>query len=213
MIEKLTRRAVVLGLLVLVASAGCQNTWWQQRQTRKTVRSMKQTYEYMGTAAQELQATNAALDRLPSTPDLNAWMKEYNKSVADLQKAAANARTHWLDMKENSADYIAQWDEEMAETKNPEIKETMEQRQERVKASFDRMTNIAVEVRDSYQPYVQDLVDIQKALTADLTPNAVKALEPSIAKAKKNGEVVLQKLDALGQELNKLTGGMSPKRT
>jgi molecular chaperone GrpE (heat shock protein) len=197
---------LTLGLL-----GGCNNIF-PAKETRKTVRSMKETYEYLGKAAEELQATNSALDRLATTPDLAGWYKEYTGSVKKLQAAAADARERWLHMKDNSESYIARWDAEVAEAKTPQVQETMEQRRARVSASFQKVTDIAVEVRDSYQPYVQGLQDIEKALKMDLTAGGVKALEPTIAKTKADGAVVLQKLDALGIELDKLTGRMAPKQ-
>jgi hypothetical protein len=99
-----------------------------------------------------------------TTPDLSAWYKEYTTSVKKLQAGAADARERWMDMKDNTQAYIAKWDTEIADAKNPQVQETMEQRRQRVADSFQKMTDISVQVRDSYQPYVQDLQDIEKAL-------------------------------------------------
>jgi DNA repair exonuclease SbcCD ATPase subunit len=196
-------------MLALLLAGGCNNLF-PAKETKKAVRSMKETYEYLEKAAGELQATNSALDRLPTTQDLPAWYAEYTRSVDNLQNAATDAREHWQNMKANSEKYIAKWDQEIAEAKNPQIQESMEQRRQRVSAGYQKVTDIAMQVRVAYQPYVQDLADIKRALKMDLTAGGVKNLEPSIAKAKSDGAVVLQRLDELGKELDKLTGRMTP---
>jgi hypothetical protein len=213
MMGMFTRRAATVGLVLMLSLAGGCNNMFPAKETKKAVRSMKETYEYLGRAAEELQGVNSALDRLPTTPDLSAWYKEYTTSEAKLQAAAQDARQRWLDMKDNTQDYIARWDKEIAEANTtPQVQETMEQRRQRVADSFQKMTDISLQVRDSYQPYVKDLGDIEKALKMDLTQGGVKALEPIIAKTKNDGAVVLERLDALGKELDKLTGRMAPKQ-
>jgi hypothetical protein len=50
----------MVGLMVMLSLAGGCNNMFPARETKKTVRSMKETYDYLGKAAEELQATNSA---------------------------------------------------------------------------------------------------------------------------------------------------------
>lgn len=213
MTQVMTQQLRMLGIVAVVAVlAGCSNMM-PAKDGSKVVRSMEETHKYLGTAAEELQATNAALDRAGTATDLKAWYAEYSKSVAKLQKGAEHARDHWYSMKANNQAYVDAWEKEIGETSNPEIKETMEQRRQRVTERFESVRQIAEKVRDSYQPYVKDLQDIETALKVDLTAGGVKALEPSISKAKADGDVVMKNLDELGIALDKMSGRMSPKKS
>jgi len=201
--------SMTLGLCLLALVTGCKNQG-QAKESKAVVSSMKETHEYLAKAANELEGTRALLDRLSSETDLKAWKAEYDKTVDKMQKAAAKARDQWLDMKHNGTAYIERWDQEIAETQSPTVKEGMEARRQRIGAAMDGLITSAQDLRDSYQPYVADLKDLQTALAIDLTPGGVRSQSAAIEKAKADGEVVAKKLDAVGQQLDKLAGRMSP---
>lgn len=206
------QRALAVALCLLTAGifAGCQDKA-PVKESRKAVSSMKETYDYLGRAMNELEGVRSLLDRLPTTNDLPGWYKDYTSRVAEMAEAGNRARDRWQDMKARGQEYIAKWEQEAAAVQDPQVKETMEQRKQRVTAGYESAIAIAQELRDSYQPYYAELQALQKALKVDLTPANVKALGPSIEKAKANGATVAAKLDALGKELDKLSGRMSAK--
>jgi hypothetical protein len=93
---------------------------------------------------------------------------------------------------------------------DPQLKQGLQSRRAAVAAQYDAIQSAAQAVRDSYQPFIRDCDEIQKALAIDLTPSGVNAVKPSINRAKSDGERLGQKLDMLGQELDKVIGTMTP---
>jgi hypothetical protein len=201
---------VTMGLCALVFfSTGC-NSDKPAKESVSTVSSMRDTHAAIGKAMVQIQGANASLQRVSTTDDLNAWLKEYSGIVTKMQTDGEAAKARWFDMKEHQNEYIELWAKEADKTQNPAVQQTMDQRRQSISSDFEKLRGMAQDVRDAYQPYLQDLQSIQKAMTLDLTPAGVKALQPSIDQAKSDGDTVVHKLDALGIELDKLAGNMSP---
>ena len=198
-------------LALLMCGVGCNNMnmpW--SGNSSSTVHSMQHVHEELAKASVQLNRTNALLDQLGQGNDLQANFKNYTDAVHDLQKAADGAKARGAQMREKRDAYLAAWQKEAETIQNPEVKEGVEARQQRIRDNFSHITELADQARDAYGPYLQDLRDVEAALKKDLTPAGVKAIAPGIAKAKADGEILAKRLDALGVEVNKVQGRITP---
>jgi len=204
---------LTLVLALLMCGVGCNNTnmnmpW--SGNSSATVHSMEKVHDDLAKASVQLNRTNALLDQLGQEKDLQSNFKNYTDAVHDLQKAADAAKARGAQMREKRDAYLAAWQKEAETIKNPEVKEGVEARQQRIRDSFSHITELADEVRAAYGPYLQDVQDVEAALKKDLTPAGVQAIQPGITKAKADGEVLSKKLDALGVEIDKVQGRITP---
>lgn len=204
-------RQCVVGLICLFISfgLGCSSSG-RASESEKAVSSMKDTRAQLANAKTEVNDAMASLDALASGSNLQKSFSAYDKDVTNVKAAGDKARARWQSMQENGKAYIARWQTEAAQIQNPEIKSSMEQRRQRVADNYEKIKTTAQATKDAYQPFLQQLQSIQKALSLDLSQAGASALQPEMAKAKTQGQTLNQKIDALISQLDEIMGGMSP---
>lgn len=207
-----SRNAAMAGLIVVaMVVGGCANLPFGVPSTQAS-KSLKDMHDdYIAPAMNELESTRSLLDRVATTQDLPAWLKEYDLAVLKMQFAAGRAKDRWEHLTKNGDKYIERWDKEIAEMKTSEVKESVEARRARVVTAFEKIKGEAGQARDAYQPYLASLQDIQKALKVDLTAGGVTALKPALDKAKSQGADVTKQVDELGIEIDRLAGRLAAK--
>ena len=199
--------AVGAGSLVVTAP-GCGSSGGKSESSAKAVNSLTATRNEIAKAKTQVQQANTALDNLQAGGDLNKSFSNYTKEVGDIKAAGDRAKGRAKDLQERQKQYIAAWQKETQDVSSPELRASAEARRAKVRESFDKISGAAAGARDAYQPYLKGLQDIQTALKADLTPAGVDAAKPAIMKTKADGEVLMQRLDALVAELDAVGAGM-----
>jgi len=205
-IQRLATFALCLAASVAI---GCSSSG-RASESEQTIDSMKGLEAKLDQAKSEVNESMAALDGLSAGGDLQKSFSTYNKEVAQLEAAGKGAASRGQSMREKREAYIAKWDAEVEQMQNADVKASMQQRKKAVVENFDKLKASAEEVKGAYGPYLNDLKEIQKALSLDLSTGGVQALQPSIAKAKQNGQLLNQKIDAFGAQLKDVMAGSSP---
>jgi hypothetical protein len=172
------------------------------------VHTMQDVYEDLGDGTKEVQRAVAYLDQLEKGGDIKTTLTGYSDAVAELKDAAEDSEKRGVEFRIEREEYLARWDAELAAIPNRDIKETAEQRQQRVREGYAKITVLADEVRQAYAPFVQKLESIKTAMSFDATRAGVDAIRPQIKSAKQDGEILTKKLDALGHEINAMMGRM-----
>ena len=209
------RSSALLGFVAALVScalvAGCssKDSGGRTDESKQAVGSIHATRQELVKAKQEIQQANAALDKLTAGGNLQQSFTQFTKEVAEVNAGGKRARARAQDMRERGRQYVTNWEKEMDQISNPELKAGAQQRRASVKQNYDSITAAAQTARDAYDPYLRDLQDIQRALANDLTPAGVDAAKPAIDKAKANGETLQQRLDALIARLDEVGGSMS----
>ena len=211
MSKRLTGLRVGAALLGCVIAAGCSSDEGGGRsaESTKAVTSMQGTRQELAKAKQEVQQANASLDSLAAGGNVSQSYSQFTKQVNELKASGERARARARDMRERGRQYVANWEKETEQITSPELKAGAEQRRARVKQNYDQIMATATSVRDSYEPYLRDLQDIQRALANDLTPAGIDSARPAMEKAKANGETLQQRLDTLITQLDEVGGSMS----
>ena len=128
--------------------------------------------------------------------------------ATDRQKKIAERRA--VAMRQNSAAYQKQWEEEASAINNPELKTSAEQRVTHVRQRYDTIRNIAMDCRKQYAILYTDLLDINRYLENDLNAPALEKAKPTITTARRDGDVLNSRLSDLVAEMNQLTAEMNP---
>src|SRR5436190_14080311 len=155
---------------------GCSSSG-RASESEKAVSSMKDTRAQLANAKTEVNDVMKSLDALSSGSNLQKAFSTYNADVANVKAAGDKAGARWKSMQDNGKAYIARWQKEAAEIQNPEIKSSMEQRRQRVADNYEKIKGNAQATKDAYQPFLQQLQSIQKALSLDLSQEGAKALQ------------------------------------
>ena len=140
----------------------------------------------------------------------------YTKSVANLESTAAKVTKRSKDMQEQGKAYFAQWEKQLAEVSNPEIKKLAAERKAKLQETFASIKTAAEPLKAQYAPWMADLKDLQKYLSNDLTIAGVDAAKGVFAKTRAHGAEVQKSMDTLVAELNTvaatLTAAVEPKK-
>jgi hypothetical protein len=209
-------KSIILNLLTLTAVAaftGCGTTSGY-KQADKTGEGIADFREAIVNGQKAIDDTMKSLDQVAvsATSDPRKAFEQYSKSVATLESAADKARKCSQDVKEQGKEYFAQWQKQLADVKNPDIRALADQRKAKLQESFDSIKKIAEPLKAQFDPWMSDLKDLQKYLANDLTIAGVDAAKPLFSKTQAEGRDVQKSMDALVAELNTVAATITPAK-
>jgi chromosome segregation ATPase len=203
-------------LCAIVLVAGCETTGQhaQAKKATRAVTSMEKTRSELVKADQQVDEAMVALDRLTSTsvalPDA---YKVYTAQVSEASKQSQEAQQRADRMREDWRDYITAWETEVDTVSTPELQASATERREKVRENYDRLRDAARATDAAYQPFLNQLRDIQATLSLDLTPAGIEAAKPAIDAARQSAQNLKQQIGAFVQEIDQVaaaTTGRAP---
>ena len=161
-----------------------------------------------------VDVTMAALDKIvaDATTNPRKAFKVFDKSVPEIDSAAAKARKRAQDMKERGKKYFETWEKDLAGVNDPDIRKLAEERKAKLQAAFDNIKATMEPARDQFNAWLGPLKDLQKFLGQDLTIGGIDAAKELIAKSRKEGTAVQQSLDTVIAELNTVVAAITPAK-
>jgi hypothetical protein len=125
-----------------------------------------------------------------------------------LRSSADRARKDAEAMQQRGQDYLATWEKEMAQVSDPQMRSSAAERQVAVRATYRAIAETARGTQASYDSYMKQLQEIQKALANDLTPGGLNTVRPAIQTALTDGEALRQQLRAQSGQIDGVYAGM-----
>ncbi|TVM02708.1 MAG: hypothetical protein CV087_08930 [Candidatus Brocadia sp. WS118] len=191
--------------------SGCATTGPEKRQ--KAVSSIEEFHKELSKNLNQIAETLAALNQIgqPGEGDL---YKPYHNFVKQLNRTTDNSRSmskHAEAMATKGREYFDTWEKESSGIMNSELRAKGSERRGELNKTFQRITSLAQEVQMTYQPFIIDLTDIKTALGNDLTTRGMVSMKPYITKANENAKIVMTKLQALADEVDRVTNALSSR--
>ncbi len=199
----------VFAVLVTGFAAACAHTG-RVAESTKSVVGINEMTKQLNLSQAEVEKVVAAMDELTTTNDLSMAFKNYTRSVNSIQSARRRDKSQRDSLQANNRQYMAKWQMELETIQDEDVKAALEQRKEKVVASFEKIRSVLDDLREAYQPLLTNVMEIRKALALDLNSSGVQSLASSMNKAKGQAEIVKQKIATARQELDKLADSMSP---
>jgi len=161
-----------------------------------------------------VDATMAALDKIvaQAAVDPRKAFKEFDKSVPDIDSAAAKAKKRADDMREKGQKYFETWQKDLAGVNDADIRKLAEERKAKLQTAFDNIKTKMEPARDQFKAWLANLKDLQKYLSQDLTISGIDAAKELILKSKQEGAAVQQSLDGVIGELNSVVAAITPAK-
>ena len=209
-------KSIILNLLSLAAVAafsGCGTTAGYKK-ADKTGAGIAEFRGEILNGKHAIDDTVKGLDAIAAsaTKDPRKSFGQFSKSVANLEATANKARKRSADMKAQGKAYFAQWEKQMAEVQNAEIRNLALQRKSQLQATFDSIRQVAEPLKAQFNPWMSDLKDLEKYLANDLTIAGVDAAKGLFAKTRADGSEVQKSMDALVAELNTVAATITPAK-
>lgn len=202
-------KLLALVVLIIGFAAACAHTG-RVAESTKTVVGINEMTKQLNLSQAEVEKVIVALDELVVANDLQMAFKNYTKSVRSIQAARKRDKAQRDSLQAKNRQYMAKWQMELETIKDEDVKAALEQRKEKVIASFENIRTVLDDLRESYQPLLTNVLEIRKALALDLNSSGVQSLASSMNKAKGQAEIVKQKITIARQELDQLAVSLSP---
>jgi len=201
---------VTTALAATTLFTGCATSGYQQAD--KTGAGIADFREEIAKAKLAVDDTVKALGQVAVTANTNPRdaFKQFSKSLANLESTSAKAKKRAQDVKAQGQTYFANWEKQLTQLKNPEIKNLAVQQKAKLQATFDSIRKVAEPLKAQFDPWLSDLQDLQKYLSTDLTISGVDAAKPMFAKTQTEGFEVQKSMDALVAELNTVAATLTP---
>jgi hypothetical protein len=205
--------AASLALAALAAAvvvAGCKTSGYQQAD--KTGAGIASFRDEIVKCKQATDSTLTALDQIALAANTNPRpaYENYCKQVANLDSSANRVRKSAQEMKDNGQAYFAQWEQQLSQVKDENIRKMAQDRKAKLQESFDKIKEYTEPLKEQFDPWMQSLKDLQTYLSNDLTVNGIAAAKKPFAAAKSNGAKVQKSMDGLVEELNDLAATLTP---
>jgi hypothetical protein len=207
---------ITLALTTTLATAlltGCGTTAGY-KQADKTGAGIAEFRTEIVNGKKAIDETMKSLDQIAVSANTNPRkaFEQFSKSLANLESVAAKARKRGQEMKEQGQAYFKQWEQQMAQVQNPEIRRLAEQQKARLEATFDNIRKYTEPLKAQFDPWLSDLRDLNKYLSNDLSISGVDAAKGLFTKTRNEGIEVQKSMDALVGELNTVAATLTPAK-
>jgi Protein of unknown function (DUF2959) len=208
-----SKKLIAIVTTTLAAAAvftGCATSGYQQAD--KTGAGIAKFREEVAKAKLAVDDTVKSLGQVAVTANTNPRdaFKQFSKSLSNLESTAAKAKKNAAEVKAQGQAYFANWEKQLAEVKNPEIRSLAVRQKAKLQAAFDSIKAVSAPLKAQFDPWLSDLQDLQKYLSNDLSISGVDAAKPLFAKTQTEGFEVQKSMDALVAELNTVAATLTP---
>lgn len=209
----MNRSLMWLGATVLVASlTGCASTSIERKDAASN--SMEELRDTMVETRGKIEKTLVSLNGLMTArpDDLRRAYKEYSRDVEDIAEKAATLDEESRNLRQQSDQWLAGWQESQSEVQGAELKALSERRRAQALERIQSIERSLAEAAEAFDPFVASLQDVQMVLGNDLTPSGVDAVADTavVRAANQNGAAVARALSVTSVDLEVLAQTLTP---
>jgi hypothetical protein len=161
------RAASAAVLLVFVACASSAPD-----RAAKAASSLDVMHQNSAKARAQIDTVLSSLDTMLNAPagDLREKYDRYDKDVKKMNEYADAIRENDTDLRKNGNTYLARWQHDASNVKDPELRALAEQRRAEIERSSQGMRSTLTSAAGSFEAFLRDINDIRKVIGNDLTP-------------------------------------------
>ena len=137
---------------------------------------------------------------------------DFSKSVDQVAKAREKADKRAADVKAAGAAYFEQWEKQLADMNNPEIRQLSEERKKKLNEIFGNFGPLLEQTNADFDAFYSDLKDLRSFLSQDLTIAGMDAAKGIIKNTRESGDAVDASLDDLIAEMNAIEAAITPSK-
>ena len=179
-----------LGISIVLA-AGCSSSGVKRSEKalsgaqtlRKDFESVNVRIDTIVSSLQTIQTTQA--------DGLKKAFKKFNSEVKKLDSDANRIISRSSDLRARSRTYIETWEKQLADVRNPELREQAEQRRAAASAKMESIKDELSRLRKEYDQYYTGLSELKVTLENDLNPAGIASIK-SVIDASRADAVPLQ---------------------
>lgn len=209
----MNRRLKYLGAILLAAgAAGCATTALERKAAASD--SMVGLRDSMVEARSQIEETLVSLNALMTAPsaDLQLAYEEFATNTEQIAAQATMMDAQSVRLRQLSDEWLQSWEQSQAKVKDPELRILSERRRAEALGRIQSIERSLAEARESFEPFVTSLEDVQMVVRNDLTTSGVDAVAETAAvqEADQSGKSVARALASTIVDLRVLTRTMTP---
>jgi len=200
-----------IGAATLVAGCASSSGY---KQADKTGVGIAEFRDEVVNVKKAVDGTMALLGQVTenATTDPRKAFAAFSKSVDKVEDSRAKAAKRAADVKAAGQAYFKQWEKELANVNNPEIRALAEQRKAKLNEIFAKVGPALETAKADFDPFLADLKDLRTFLGQDLTIAGVDAAKGIIKKTREHGVTLQTSLDTLIAEMNSISAQITPSK-
>ena len=204
--------STLTGLAVAAMLSGCATSGYKQAdKTGAGIASFRDEVVNLK------HAVDGAMENLNDTAETAATdprkaFQAFAKSVDKVESARAKVGKRAADMKAAGDAYFKQWEAQLANINNPEIRDLAQERKAKLNVIFGKLRPLVEQSKADFDPFLADLKDLRTFLNQDLTIAGVDAAKGIIQKTRDHGVVLQKSLDGLIDEMNSIAAQLTPAK-
>ena len=206
-LQSLSLAALTVAATLLLA--GCASSGYEKG--NKTAANIQAAANLIAALPGQIDTTLTSLQDIVQKPqaDLRPQYKQFAANVVDVESSAKDIASARRSMGENQKEFLAKWDEQLAQIKNEDIKARSQTRKDEVNQKLLSVKKSYTVAETDFKPFMSDLRDVQKFLSVDLTPGGVAAIKDTAAKASQHAVPLKASLAKLAEDFKALGVSMS----
>lgn len=179
-----------LAALLVATLAGC--TTANYKKGDRTASDLLDAANSIATGQTKIDAVLGSLGELINNPqgDLRVGFNKFTAAVKSLEATAADVRKRVEGMRKAGNEYFQRWDQQLADIHNEDIKQRSAARRAEMQQKFTEVKRGYTEMQQAFGPFMQDLKDIQTALSTDLTVGGLAAIRSVADKTNNDGHTL-----------------------
>jgi hypothetical protein len=200
------------GAALLMTACGTTSGY---KQADKTGAGIAEFRDEIVKGKNAIDVTMKSLSDIASTAntDPRKAYEQFSKNVAKLESTAANIRKRAQNMKAQGEAYFKQWETELAQVNNQEVRKLADERKATLQKTFQSIRQVSEPLKAQFDPWMADLKDLKVFLGNDLTIAGVDSAKSLFTKTTNEGLEVQKSMDALVAELNTVAATITPAKT
>jgi hypothetical protein len=189
--------------------SGCSTTGYDRGDA--AAQSLQLAATEVQAQGRALDTTMAALNEMMNKPaaDLKPQFRWFSTSLDRLIDSADRTESSAKVMRKKNAQYLEAWDKQLASMNYEYVRKNSEARRTEVTGQLDTLNQRYQESGEVVRPLIAYLIDIRKALSADLTPGGLAAVKNVASNAEENAGKVKLVLAQLVSDLSASGAKMS----
>jgi len=165
----------------------------------KAASSLEVMQQNSSKARAQVDAVVTSLDTLLNAPAdrLRESYDRYARNVKQMNQYADAIRENDTDLRNNGNNYLSQWQRDASNISDPELRKIAENRRAQIAQSSQTTRSTLTSAVGSFETFLRDINDLQKALGNDLTPTG---------QANVKGTAVVQRVSDEGDRVKSAIG-------
>jgi hypothetical protein len=207
--HNLTAFAVGLAAALVFTAAGCSTPG--RSSATKATSGVESVQKQLSIGEQQMNATVSSLVDLANNPqaDVRPQYKKFLDNMSKLEAQIKKGQGERAAMRTQAQAYFAKWEQDIQTLQNEDIKKISLARRADAMASFQKINDEFAKAKPTFQLFMNNLREVQKALDFDLTPGGITAIKPIVAKVQGQATGVKKNIVTIHAELARVSSELA----